>query len=864
MEGNERKKKIPAIILWLISKQKKYNENYSSCEDFIEFYNYIYQTQNWLMATFLVWINILVMILVNLRSTISGSYFMFKKHLKFILRNTNRNKTYTFINVAGLAVGMACTIFIMLWVQDEISYNQFHKNIDNIYWLTEWVSHNGVASSLQGSVTAIGPSLKKEYPEIINFTRNVNGNLRFLIHYRKKSFFEKVRLGDFSIFRIFTFPILKGNPELHEGNPNVIMLSQKMAKKYFGSENPVGKILTLDNRYDLKIVGVYKEITRQSTINFDLIVPLEFGDKIFNRNCSFNWNDDGHQTYLHLKDGIDFTAFNTKIKDFYKKYNKDNRWPVIYPFKKFHMEEWGWGKKNMVRIFLIVAFLILIVACFNFMNLATARSVKRAKEVGLKKVIGAKRGQLIVQFLCESTVFSLLAMLIALLLVCSSLPWFSEITGKPLTIENIFSLNIVLVIAVIAILTGLLSGIYPAFYLSSFSPGVVLKGSDRVSLKKSTLRKVSVVGQFTISIILIICSLLIFKQITYLKNADWGFDRDNIVYFQLEGKLKHDHEGLKNELLAKPGVVNVTATSHTPGGVWAGNSGWVWEGKDPEFHLWSRVFIADSNFLKTFNMKMVEGHFFQKGSNLRNQIVINEKFAQIMNLKNPVGKYIREESINNNVPSKIIGIIEDYHIAPFNSKINPLIIFPNFKWGNNVVNYSYMFIKLNPKNILDSLTFVKECIKEHNPEYPFKCLFYDTYFKKLYRKEKMVGNVVRLFTILAIFISCLGLFGLSSFTSEQRCTEIGIRKVLGASTSSIIYLLSKQFIKWVVISYIIAIPIAFYFIQRWLNGFAYKFDLGLWLFLIPGIFALLIAIATISFQSIKAALANPVDSIKYE
>ena len=785
---------------------------------------------------------------------------MLKNYLKIVIRKIRKHKAYSFINIAGLAVGMACTILIMLWVQDEMSYNQYHKNIEDIYWMVEWSR----GESLWGSVTALGPALKKDYPEIKNIARYANGKPRFLIQYKDKSFFEKTLFCDYSIFEIFSFPIINGNAPPDKTDPYIIMLSQKKAAKFFGSDNPVGKVLHIDNQYDLKVVGVFQDIPQNSTIRFDVIVPLEFANIAYQPTYSEDWSNDGNQTYLHLQDGIDYTDFDAKIKDFYNSRGKEDRWPVIYPFKDYYLADWGRNRGVNVRLFILVAILILGIACINFMNLSTARSAQRAKEVAIRKVIGAERRQLIKQFLGESLLYSLSGMLVAGLLVISALPLFEEISGKPIEIAFLLSPRVVAGCVIVALITGIVSGSYPALFLSSFGPGVILKGYNDFSLKRSMSRKLLVLGQFVISISISICSLFIYKQVDYLQNANWGFDKKNIVYFTLEGPLKQNYIGLKSELLSNPRLISITAASHTPGGVWYGQSGWEWDGKDPEQHLWSRVFNSDPDFIETFKIGMSEGRFFRKNKVVTNEVVINEAFARRMNVQNPVGRYIKEKNINDNASSRIVGIVKNYHIAPFDRQIHPMIIFQNFKWGSSRMDFRYMFIKIRPGNISATLDFIENTVKKHNPEYPFNCQLYNQYFQHIYHDEEIIDNIIRGFAFLAIFISCLGLFGLASFATEQRKKEIGIRKTLGASIPSVMYLLSKEFIKWVILSNIIAIPLAYYFINKWLENYAYKIEFNFWFFIIPGAAALIIALITVSYQTTRAALTNPVDTLKYE
>ena len=776
-----------------------------------------------------------------------------------MLRNIKRHKVYSFINIIGLAIGMACCILILLWVQDELSFDKFHEHADELYWVPTWQQYGNDRITASGAPPALGPALKEDYPAIVNSARYYNGQAEMLVQHGEKRFMEMIHMADLSFFEMFTFPVVKGSYSTAFSDPHVIVITEDKAVKLFGDEESIGKILTLDNQYDFRIIGIVKNIPHNSTLQFDFLVPLEFVEELWGESIS-NWSDCSYRTFIQLRKNVPFEEVSGKITGRIKKENENsNAEPFLFPFSRAHLYSLSGrgGRIQEVRIFTLVASFILIIACINFMNLTTARSAKRAREVGLRKVVGANRRQLIRQFFSESILFSFIAFFIAVFLVELFLPSFSKLTGKPLTIDYSGNFAVLGGIVCIAFLTGILSGSYPALLLSAFQPVNVLKGTSKTGSRTSSFRKLLVVTQFAISIILIIGTTVVCNQLHFMRNLDLGFEKDFLIHVPVKGNLEQNYDSVKNELLKNPGILNVTMSSHSPTGIWSNSGGWDWEGKNPDVDPLVTELVVDSDFLKTFHMKMEKGRFFSREfSREAFNVIINERFAEIMGLESPVGKRLAKGSFAFN----IIGVIKDFHFKPLDRNIEPIIISSNTEFDK----FEYMFIQISSKNIPQTIAFLEKTTQKFNPGFPFEFHFLDDDYDRLYRAEQRTDKIIRYFAFLAIFISCLGLFGLGSFTAEQRTKEIGIRKVLGASESGIIVMLSKEFTKWVLLANIIAWPIAYFAMNRWLQNFVYHIDIGWWTFILAGGLALVIALATVSYQSIKAALANPADSLRYE
>jgi ABC-type antimicrobial peptide transport system permease subunit len=665
---------------------------------------------------------------------------------------------------------------------------------------------------------------------------------------------------------MFTFPFLKGDPRTALTDPQSLILVRSVAEKYFGHDSPVGKVLNVNNEQDFTVVGVLEDIPASSTIKFDMLIP-------FNRIEDFekawavldNWSLSGFATYIQLEKEASREALENKIAYYLKKRVPESE-DVLYlqPFKDIHLHSShvqfsmeGQGDIAYVYVFSLIAFFVMVIACINFMNLATARSANRAKEVGLRKVVGAKRSQLIRQFFCESLGMAFLALILALVIVEAFLPTFAGLSGKALVLNFSSHIHIVLVILLMTALAGFLSGTYPALFLSSLRPVRVLKGTLRIHGRGIYFRQILVVAQFSLSILLIICTIVVSRQIGYIQNKKLGLDKEHMVYLPLREGLADRYETLKTELIEQAGIKNVTVSSSLPtSGVFLTTDKVSWEGKTPGENILLEVTSTGYDFIETFDMQVIEGRSFSEKylTDEEQAIMINETAKNIIGMEDPVGKQL----LFGDAPTTIIGVVKDYHFKSLHTEIEPLImaIVPSL--------FRYVFVKLEPTNIPAALAGIESAWEVHFPDTPFEYHFLDEAYEKLYLSENRMGILFNYFTSLAILISCMGLFGLASFMAEKRTKEIGIRKVLGASLSGIVLLLNTQFTKWVLLANILAWPVAYYAMTKWLRGFAFRIDLGIGVFLSAAVMALAIAVLTVSYQSIKAAVSNPAEALRYE
>jgi putative ABC transport system permease protein len=776
---------------------------------------------------------------------------MFKNYLKVAFRNIRRHKGYSFINIAGLAIGMACCILILLWVQDELSYDRFHENADDIYRVIQdikFADHSTTWAITQGP---LGPSLEEDLPEIINATRITAR--RFRLTYNDESFEEVIGMADGSIFEMFTFPLIKGNPATALSEPYSIVITEEMAEKYFGNEDPLGKTIKADNQWDFQVTGILKKVPSNSHLQFDFLIPFIFGREL--NYTVDNWRNSQFRTYVQLQKGIPPQEVIQKISGYlYEKptIEKDAKLN-LQPLKRIHLYsnyefDTAHGDITYVTIFSIIAFFILLIACINFMNLATARSGNRAKEVGMRKVAGANKTDIVRQFYGESIFLAFIALLVALIIVWLLLPTFNNLAAKELSMDVSGNLLVLLGLLGITMLTGIISGSYPALFLSAFQPVKILKSSLQSGTKGSIFRKILVVFQFALTILLIICTIAVYNQLNYMRNMKLGYDKEYMIYKGMRGDVRAKFDSMKNELLQNPNILGVTASSNVPTyGYTFSNSLWRWEGQDPDEETLMRAVFVDLDYFKTFGMEVVEGRSYSKEfpTDATEAIMVNEEAVKVMGMESPLGKRL---SIGTN-NFKIVGVVKNYHFRSLRQKIDPLILI------YNPGPCGVLFARLKSENIPKTIGYMENIWKEFAPGHPFNYRFLDEALDDLYRSEQRVGTILRY---------CLGLFGLASFMAEQRTKEIGIRKVLGASVSNIALLLSREFTKWVLLANIIAWPVAYYAMHKWLQSYAYSTNVALWSFFLSGALALVIATVAVSYQSIKAAVANPADSLRYE
>ncbi len=781
---------------------------------------------------------------------------MFKNYLKIALRNIIRHKGYSFINILGLAIGMACCILIMLWIQYELSFNKMHEKLDSIYLVRCWEQYGVERMPGQGTPPILGRTLKAEFPEVVNSALINNGLHEFLIQYENKKFKDHIQLAEPTVFEIFTIPFVKGNSKDAFSDPHVMVMAEKTAQKYFGNESPIGRIVTLENRYEFKVVGVIEDIPYNSTIDFAIWIPIEFTREIYRPNYLDTWYNLAFRTYVQLAENVSYQEFNQKIANRIRQSDPNTILePFLYPFKDVYLKLWG--RLDQVKIFGVIALFVLIIACINFMNLTTARSARRTKEVGLRKVVGAQRKHLVRQFFGESILLTIISLALAIFFVELFLPVFRQMTQRPLELHYLKNLPALMGIMGIAIVTGIISGSYPALFLSSFQPVQIFTGLRFSSSKGSSFRKILVVTQFALSIILIIATTVVYNQVHFMRNKKLGLNKEQILYLPVEGNLGENIETVKNELLKNPAIQSISLVSDAITGIYWNGQDWQWQEKDPNVNPLITYFQVDADFLKTFQIEMANGRFFTEESKNQAVVVINERLAQIMNLETAAGNQIYRGDIS----LEIIGIVKDFHFKPVHEgEIGPIMIFNN----PDIRPYRYMYLKIYSKDIPQTIAFIKDVATKFNPNYPFEYHFLDEAYDQMYHWIDRTTNIVRTFALLAIFLSCLGLFGLASFMAEQRTKEIGVRKVLGASVPGIVVLLSREFTKWVLIANIIAWPVAYYFMNQWLQDFTYRTKLGWEIFVLSAVLALVVAMLTVSYQAIRTAHMNPVESLRYE
>lgn len=861
---SKKKNRPPIAARWILHFLRHYEHEYSLIGDCSEEFKQIALQKGRLSALFWIWGQVFCAIPLGLKRSFFFGGTMFINYLKIAIRNIKRHKVFSFINIAGLGTGLAISLFIVLWVQDELSHDRFHKNFKNIYRIVEqWEISDGSVNPGATTPYPLGPALRDNYPE-------VEESLHFLIEdgtlvgYTDKRFYEnKFAFADANFFSMFSFPLLKGSPETVLKDLNALVISQSMAKKYFGNEDPMGKILAINARHDFIISGIMLDMPHNSHIQADFVCNFEF---LVANDWSKRWVDHMYYTYVRLRPDTDLETFGAKIKSYINDNNNDPTIIQIFlqPLKDIHlrsnlnydMDGTSQGKALYVYIFSIVAVLVLLIACINFMNLATAKASNRAKEIGVRKVSGASKGHLIKQFFGESLFMSLLALLFALICVAVLLPEFNSLTGKNLNSMSIFNGSMFFYSLALAVITGLLAGIYPALYLSSFSPSYVFKGKLRSGAKSRYFRGTLVVLQFSLSIILLMGTFVIRDQLTYMQDKNLGINKDNIIYMEMRGKLKNNHEAFRTELSQHPEIKSVTTSSELPTNIRWATTGVDWEGKTPGYRFHWSVMSVDFDYIDTFGLEILEGRNFSKemSTDINAAYIINETGADVLGYESAIGKNFSLWDTEGT----IIGVVRDFHFNSLHEQIEPLIIKANPRWN------SLVFVKISSNNIMGVIAKIEKIHQNMNPDYPFQFHFLDAEYENIYLSEKRTGRLFQYFSFVAIFISCLGLFGLSSFMAEQRTKEIGIRKVLGANIPKILLPLLKDFTQWVLLANLIAWPIGYYVMSKWLAHFAYRTDFSWRIFLFSGLFTFVIAVATVGYKSVKAATASPIESLRYE
>jgi len=791
---------------------------------------------------------------------------MIKNFFRIAVRNIARHKGFTFINVTGLAIGLAASLLILLWVQDEFSFEKYNLNGENIYRVEEDQFYSGARYHVTVTPVPGGPVWKEKIPEIEDQVRINLWLPRVLFKYDDKVFFESsIAAVDSQLLKIFTFPLSMGDPATALNSPHSIILTQKLATKYFGNSNPIGKTLTVENQSQFTVTGVFKNIPANSMFTFSAVIPYSYLKEIGVADRS--WGNNSIFTFIRLKKGADIKSVNKKLTDIVVENSPQTTTKFsLFPLLDIHLHgQFGFketkGPVIVVTIFTLIAIFILLIACINFINLATAKASGRAKEIGIKKVAGADHLSIIVQFLLESLLLVAVAMILAVLLVGLSLNLFNSISGKSFLLADLFRISFVVNFIIVGLVAGLISGIYPALYLSSFKPVRVLKGEAVSGKGNGTLRRVLVVIQFTLSILITVSAIFMFRQLKFLQNKDLGFNKENLICIPMPDNMKPKYYSLKLELEKETLIQGVTASMWNPTMMGSNSGGANWDGKDPDKQVLIGTNGIDYDYLKTLNMKLVSGRDFSndfQGDMAHDTVgnfLVNEEVVKLMGIGNPVGKNFRFMGLNGT----IVGVLKNFHFKGADQAIEPMA------FALAPIGYLHcILIRLTPGNIPESLKAVVKSWKTIVPEYPLDYTFIDQDYDKLFRAQIRITGLLKYFTILAIIIACLGLYGLSSFSTERRTNEIGIRKVMGADSITVMYTMAREFLLPVLISIVIAIPLGWIIVRNLLNQFAYRIDIHFYLFALIAAGAILIAMLTVSFQAYKAAGINPAEALKTE
>ncbi len=771
-----------------------------------------------------------------------------------------RYKGYAFLNIFGLAVGMTCCILIGLWVLDELSYDRFHKNASSICRVESDQNFNGRILHIYWTPHPLGPALKAEVPEIEDSARALNLRAQ-LIKYEDKAFEEyAVWIVDPSFLKMFTFPLTMGDSGTALSETSSLLMTERLAEKFFGNENPIGKVVNLAHSADFKITGVLKNIPANSSLHFDVLIPYTYLDSIGLISDSFTNNQT--YTWVKLLSGVSAEEASAKISGFIRSKAPDSLMRLeLLPLTKVHLYSYSGYEKNLavqsVYLFSIIAFFVLIIGCINFMNLATARSANRAKEVGLRKVVGAFRTQIIQQFYSESLLFAFIALGLAVATVSLTLPIFCSIAGKEMSWNAAGAGALVLGLTGIAAVTGLISGSYPSIFLASFQPVKTLKGDLKSGSESVMFRRVLVVTQFALSAVLIIGTGVVSKQMTFIKNRNLGWNKEQVIAIPIRSYSRPSFETLKAELANTSGVLNIAVATQKPSFTSWSSSGFDWEGKNPSLKIDVTYMGADDGYVDTMGMTIAQGRNFSKEfpTDKTESFLINEELADLMGHENPIGKTFSFWGQKG----KIVGVIKSFHFQPLRRRIEPLVIkWVDLDWTN------FLFLRIAPEGIAGTLKTVQGTWEKILPGIPFSYQFLDEDFASMYKSEERTGTLLKIFTAMAIIVACLGLFGLASFAAEQRTKEIGIRKVLGSSAQRIVGLMCREFLILIGLANLIAWPVAYYAVKGWLNNFAYRTQ-------IPAVFfigALIVSLGTgmmaVIYKAVRAASANPVEALKHE
>ncbi len=801
---------------------------------------------------------------------------MFKSYLKIAMRNLKKNSPYSFINIAGLAVGMACCILITLYVVNELRYDKFHRHAERIFRVKIELDLNGILYKEASIQFPAAEAFLRDFPEVENMVRFYRDEPPLIQIGDRKFTEEKFFFADPAVFEVFDFPLVKGDAATAFNEPNSVVLTEATAQKYFGEADPLGQVLRYQNSFDLKVTGVTKNVPQNAHFKFDFLAPMQFQLNLWEGPASIGgrekqWYWTGCWTYLLLSDENAAPSLTAKLPAFVEKY-----FPARYkgaalalqPLADIHLhsnldnEVEPNSQVLYVYIFSAIAFLILMIACINFVNLTTAKSANRAKEVGVRKALGANKQQLIYQLLGETLIASIFALAVALVIVELLLPAFSDLTGRHLSLSMLLNWQGVLLFLALALAVGILSGMYPAFILSGFHPVNIFKGTIPFGSGKHGLRKALVVTQFAITCVLLIGLGVVYRQLNFLREKELGFNKEHVLFLKAKPDVSRQFDAFRNELLHSPGILGVARASNIPGeGVFAYR--FVPEGGSRDNPAMLPLLLVDYDFLQTMNIDIAQGRELSREhpSDATEAFLLNEKAVQEFGWReSPIGKKMELFAAGTTQIAKsgyVVGVIRDYHFESLHHEVKPLVLTYS-PWT------SYYVVKIGAGKLAESLAQIENLWKKFSPDWPLEYVFLDRKLEQLYQNENKLAQIINSFTLIAIVIAGLGLFGLSAYAAEKRVKEIGIRKVLGASACSIVSLLTSDFIKLVVLANVVGWPAAYFAMNKWLQKFAHRIDLEWWVFAAAAGLTLAIALATVSAQAIKAAQTNPVESLRYE
>ncbi len=790
---------------------------------------------------------------------------MIRTFFRLAFRNILKNKGFAFINIFGLAIGLTASLLILLWIMNELSYEKHNVNAKNIYRVEEDQFYSGNRYHVTVTPHPSGPVWKEKIPEIREQTR-INRLPRILFRQDEKVFFESsIVAADSGLFKIFTMPFILGDAETALRSPNSIVLTEKLATKYFGATNPMGKLITLENKVQFMVTGVMKDLPGNSIFSFQGVIPYSFLRQI-NAIDDF-WGNNSILTFLLLEKGADPKAVDKKLTDVVLGFMPETQTKyMVFPLLDIHLHsQFGFeiskGPVIVVYIFTLIAIFVLIIACINFINLSTAKAAGRAKEIGIKKVAGADQKAMIVQFMLESLLLVFIALVIALVLVGLALPVFNNITGKNFVLGDFLKLRYIISVACTGLFTGFLAGVYPAFHLASFNPVAVLKGDQASGKGSARFRQVLVVVQFTLSILIAVAAVFMYLQLKHLQDKDLGFDKNNLICIPMAQDMRPKYPSLKSELLKEPLIQGVTATRSNPVMMGSNSGGADWDGRDPEKSVLIGTNAVDYDYLSTMKMELAAGRDFSRefvsdfAEDTTGNFLVNEEVAKIMGTGDAVGKRFSFMGLHG----RIVGVLKNFNFKGADQPVEPIAFALT---GPQYLNY--ILIRLTPGSIPESLKTAEKAWKNVLPEYPFDYTFTDEDYNNLFRTQLRLTRLLKYFTILAVIIACLGLYGLSAYSAERRTNEIGIRKVMGAGIPAILFSVVKEYLILISVSLVIALPAGWIIVENLLKQFASRIEINILIFVIIAAAAFLIALATVTFQAVKASLINPAEALKVE